>query len=73
MRSVHIPEAVYQQASLLAEQDHVSVDRAIAALVRDGLGEWSKLHDRATRGSLEKLKSVLGKVGDRVPLPGDEL
>ncbi len=73
MRTVQIPEDVYQQALLLADRDHVSVDRMVAALVRDGVSEWSNLEARAMRGTLTKLESVLNKVGDGSPEPGDEL
>ncbi|MEI9968668.1 MAG: hypothetical protein WDM87_08620 [Terracidiphilus sp.] len=35
--------------------------------------EWSRLHGRATRGSKEKLKSVLAKVSDAEPEAGDRI
>jgi hypothetical protein len=73
LRTVQIPDDVYQQASLLAQQDHVSIDHAVAALVRDGVGEWSRLEARAARGSLTKLRSVLDKVGDSAPERVDEI
>jgi hypothetical protein len=73
MRTVQIPEDVYQQASVLAEQDHVSVDRLIASLVRDGVEGWTKLQQRASVGSSSKLQSVLGKIGGGPPISGDEL
>ena len=73
MRTVEIPDAVYRQASALAERDHVSVDRVVAALVRDGVNEWSRLEARAARGSLAKFQSALAKVGNAAPHPGDEL
>ncbi len=73
MRNVQIPDDVYQQASQLAEQDHVSVDKVIAALVSEGIGEWSRLKERAARGSVAKLKAVLAKVSDALPEPIDQL
>ena len=73
MRTVQIPDDLYQQASLLAEQAQVSIDDAVAALVRDGVGEWSRLEARAALGSMASLRSVLDKVGNGAPEPLDEL
>jgi len=46
----------------MAEVDHVSVDRLVAALVNEGVGDWARVQARAQRGSREKLKRVLSKV-----------
>lgn len=73
MRSVQIPDDVYQQASKLAEQDHVSVDKIIVALISQGIGDWSRLKERAARGSMAKLKAVLAKVSDATPEPIDQI
>jgi len=48
----------------LAEWDHMSVDWLVAALVNEHVGDWSRLPERAGRGSLDKLKRVLAKVSD---------
>jgi len=64
MKSIELPDDVYQRAAELAESDHVSVDRLVAALVNESVGDWSRLQARASRGSLEKLKRVLSKVSD---------
>jgi hypothetical protein len=73
MKSVQLPDDVYQRAAQLAEADQVSVDRLVAALVNAGVGDWEKVQARAGRGSLEKLKSVLSKVNDAPPEPADRL
>jgi predicted DNA-binding ribbon-helix-helix protein len=73
MKSIHLPDDVYQRAAELAEQDKVSVDRLVAALVYAHAREWSRLRGRAARGSKEKLKSVLAKVGDTEPEAIDRL
>jgi hypothetical protein len=44
--------------------DHVSVDRLIAALVNEGVGDWARVQARAERGSREKLDHILAKVRD---------
>ena len=64
MKSVQLPDDVYQRAAELAEVDHVSVDRLVAALVNEGVGDWARVQARAEQGSLEKLKRVLSKVSD---------
>jgi hypothetical protein len=64
MKSVELPDDVYQRAAELAEVDHVSVDRLVAALVKEGVGDLARVQARAERGSVEKLKRVLSKVSD---------
>jgi len=73
MKSILLPDDVYEQAAALAERDHVSVNRLVAALASEHVGEWSGLHDRAARGSLDKLKRVLAKVSDSPAEAADRL
>jgi predicted DNA-binding ribbon-helix-helix protein len=73
MKSIQLPDDVYQQAADLAEADHVSVDRLVAAIVNERARDWSNLHARAARGSLDKLRRVLAKVGDAPPEAMDRL
>lgn len=64
MKTIQLPDDVYQRAAELAESDHVSVDRLVAALVNEGVGDWSRVQARAARGSIEKLKRVMSKVSN---------
>ena len=73
MKNVQIPDDVYRQACELAEQDHVSVDRVVAAFVYEGVEGWSRLKDRASRGSVAKLKAVLEKVSSGTPETVDQI
>ena len=73
MKRINIPDDLYRQASALAEQDHVSVDRLVAALLAAHAAEWQRLQARADRGSLSKLRAVLDKVSDAEPEPFDRL
>jgi hypothetical protein len=73
MKNIQLPDDVYKRAAELAESDHVSVDRLVAALVNEGVGDWSRVQARAARGSIEKLKRVLSKVSDAPPESGDQL
>ena len=73
MKNVQLPDDVYQRAAELAESDHVSVDTLVAALVNEGVGDWSRVQARAARGSVEKLNRVLSKVSDAPPEEADQL
>jgi hypothetical protein len=72
MKTIQLPDDVYQRASKLAEQDHVSVDKLVAVL-NDGVDECSRVQERAARGSVAKLKRVLAKVSDAPPEAMDQL
>ena len=52
MKNIQLPDDVYQRASKLAEQDHISANKPAAVLVSEGIGAWSRLQDRAARGSV---------------------
>lgn len=73
MKSILIPDEVYERAAELAEQDQVSVDRLVAAVVNRHVVDWSKMRERAARGSVEKLKRVLAKVKDLPVEAADQL
>jgi hypothetical protein len=73
MKSIQLPDDVYKRAEELAEADHVSVDRLVAAIVSERASEWAKLQARASRGSLEKLRTVLSKVSDAPPEQMDRI
>jgi hypothetical protein len=73
MKTIQLPDEVYQRAVELAEIDNVSVDRLVAAIVNEKTGDWSKIQKRAARGSAERLQSVLSKVSEAPPDPMDRL
>jgi hypothetical protein len=73
MKSIRLPDDVYQRAAELAEADHVSVDRLVAAIVNERASAWARLQARAARGSLDKLHAVLAKVRDGAPEASDRL
>jgi hypothetical protein len=73
MKSIQLPDDVYQQASELAASDHVSVDKLVAALVSDRVSDWYRVKDRAGRGSIEKLQRVLSKVSNTPADQADQL
>lgn len=73
MKSVQLPDDVYERAAELAEADHVSVDRLVTALVSEGVDDWARIQARAESGSLDKLKHVLSKVADAPAEAADRL
>jgi hypothetical protein len=73
MKSIQLPDDLYQRAAELAEADHVSVDRLVAAIVNERANDWAKLQARAARGSLDKLHAVMAKVKDTAPEALDRL
>jgi predicted DNA-binding ribbon-helix-helix protein len=73
VKNIQLPDDVYARAPQLAEADHVSVGRLVAAIVNERACDWSKLQVRAARGSVEKLQHVLSKVSDATPEAMDSL
>jgi len=73
MKNIQLPDEIYDRVAKLAEADQVSVDRVVAALVMERVGDWSRLEARASRGSLEKLGQVLSKVPSIEPESHDRL
>jgi predicted DNA-binding ribbon-helix-helix protein len=73
VKSTQLPDDVCQRAAELAEADHVSVDRLVAAIVNERASDWAELRARAARGPLEKLRNVLAKVSDGPPEAIDRL
>jgi hypothetical protein len=73
MKTIQLPDEIYQRVAEQADADHVSVDKLVAALVSERVGDWSRMQARASRGSLESLHRVLAKVGDAAPEAADRL
>jgi predicted DNA-binding ribbon-helix-helix protein len=46
MKSIQLRDDVYDCAAQLAEADHVSVDRLVAALVNEGVGNLGRVQAR---------------------------
>jgi hypothetical protein len=73
MKTVQIPDDLYQRASQFAERDQVSVDKLVATLVYESLSDSERIQELAKRGSLEKFREILSRAPDAPPVPGDEL
>ena len=73
MKNIQLPDDIYQRVANLAEIDHVSVDKLVAALVIEQVSELAKVQARTARGSIDKLRKVLAKVSDAPPEAMDQL
>jgi hypothetical protein len=74
--NVQIPDSLYKNLQVLAEQDGISVDQFIATAVAEkiaALTTESYLEALAKRGSREKYEAVLAKVPDSKPELYDQL
>ncbi len=61
MKNIQLRDDVYQRAAELAESDHVSVDRLVAALVNEG-GDWSKAQASRREGFWRKAQDQRAEV-----------
>jgi predicted CopG family antitoxin len=73
MKTIKIPEEVYERAAALAEADNVSVEKLVSALVTERIDDWFRMQARATRGTMDAYHRVLAKVSDRPPEAVDRL
>ena len=74
--SVHLAEALHEQAAAVASEEGGSLDQFIATAVADQVATLRAveyLRERARRGSREKLLAVLAKAPDVEPGEEDRL
>lgn len=74
--NVQIPDSLYKNLQVLAEQDGISVDQFIATAVAEKIAALTTetyLEALAKRGDREKYEAVLAKVPDVEPEPCDQL
>ena len=73
--SLRLPESVHRKVRELAERDDISINQFIATAVAEkmaALMTLDYLEERARHGSKDHLRSILRRVPDGPPLPGDE-
>ena len=73
--SLRLPESLHRKVRELAEREDVSINQFIATAVAEKMSALltlEYLEQRAQRGSRAHLRSVLRRVPDAPPLPGDE-
>ena len=74
--NVQIPDSLYKNLQVLAEQDGISVDQFIATAVAEKIAALTTetyLEELAQRGSRSKYEAVLAKVPDVESAPYDQL
>lgn len=70
-----IPDFLLRQAAEVARRENTSVDNIIAMALSSQVTAWQvrdTVEQRAQRGSLADLETLLAAVPDVPPLPGDE-
>jgi hypothetical protein len=74
--NVQIPDSLYKNLQVLAEQDGISVDQFIATAVAEKIAALTTetyLEELAQRGNRDKYEAVLAKVPDVEPASYDQL
>lgn len=74
--NVQLPDSLYKNLQVLAEQDGISVDQFIATAVAEKIAALTTetyLEEMAKRGTRNKYEAVLAKVPDIEPEPYDRL
>ncbi|MGV0027220.1 hypothetical protein [Phormidesmis priestleyi] len=74
--NVQLPDSLYKNLQVLAEQDGISVDQFIATAVAEKIAALTTetyLEELAKRGSRSRYEVVLAKVPNVEPEPYDQL
>ncbi|MBI2073703.1 MAG: toxin-antitoxin system HicB family antitoxin [Gemmatimonadetes bacterium] len=73
--SLRLPESLHRKVRELAEREDISINQFIATAVAEKMSALltlEYLEERASRGSRAHFRSILRRVPDVPPLPGDE-
>ena len=71
-----IPDSLLKQVTALAEQEKTTVDQLVSIALAAQVSAWQtreSIESRARRVDYEAVDSILAKVPDVPPIPGDEL
>jgi hypothetical protein len=74
--SLRLPDSLHAKLAELAEADGISLNQLLCTAASEKLAALmteSYLHERARRGSAEKLRAVLAKIPAVPPVRGDEI
>lgn len=74
--SLRLPESIHQKLGEVAEKEGVSINQLINSAVAEKLSALlteKYLSERASRGDRGAFESVLAKIPNVPPAPGDEL
>ena len=74
--SLRLPDSIHRHIKEIAQKEGVSINQFISSAVSEKISALlteDYLKNRAKRARKKDFKSILDKVPDREPLPGDEL
>lgn len=73
---LRLPDHVLAQARAAAEEDHVSINQMLTALIAEGIGQrrgLKMMRARAERADFDAALAILDRAPDLPPEAGDEL
>ncbi len=74
--SLRLPDSIHRHIREIAKKEGVSINQFISSAVSEKISALlteDYLKSRAKKSRKKDFKSILDKVPDREPLPGDEL
>jgi predicted transcriptional regulator len=74
--SLRLPDYLHNNIRKIADNEHISVNQLVTTAIAEkvsALATEKYLNTMAAKGSSEVFDSVMAKVKNRPPLPGDEL
>ena len=74
--NAQIPDALYQQIEILANQQKIPVEQLVTMALSAQISSWitqDYLEEKAQKGSWDKFKQALAKVSDQEPQDYDKL
>jgi len=74
--SLRLPDSIHRHIREIAKKEGVSINQFISSAVSEKISALlteDYLKNRGKRAKKKEFKSILDRVPDREPLPGDEL
>jgi predicted transcriptional regulator len=74
--SLRLPDYLHNNIREIADNEHISVNQLVMTAIAEkvsALATEKYLNTMAAKGSVQAFDSVMAKVKNRPPLPGDEL
>ena len=74
--SLRLPDYLHNSIRDIADNEHISVNQLVTTAIAEkvsALATERYLNDMAAKGSAQAFDTVMAKVKNRPPLPGDEL
>jgi hypothetical protein len=68
-KSIAVPQELYDKATELAAQEHISVEDFVSAALADQFAARQYLNQRATRATKERFQQALKQIPDTEPEP----